>query len=511
MANVNGLYTPGTMGPQGPTISDETVSLVQEAMRDTTRAINVSSGLIGYELEAPARVIVPVVTPLVNMLPRRRGNGTDVVHWKAITSFDTARNWGVVADGALPSQVSYQVAAMQNTIQTIGLMNQVSFQAQWRGRSLEADVRARRVAELLYQLKMTEERWLLGASTLLMVPPAPALATAASGGTVAAGTYWVKVTAKNAQGETTGSNARSITTTGSTSTITITLFTVPNATQYNVYIASGASYPGDGSAWLQTGLSGSNAQQPAVGASVTLADGVTVMPSGEVTPGIITLTLSAPPATSGTALSSVASNTAKTYVDGSNNALMWDGLIAQALNNASQSNGATLGAQVAQPAAANGQLALSDVDNLLAGMYLQAAGDPDYIIMNPLDNVRLTNLVVGAGQLRYVVNAGDSADQGQLTAQYRVTRYLNKSTGKEMQVVLDRYCPQGHMVFLPMSVPFPTPEIGNAVEIETNQEYWGVDYAITDSNFKFGDYVDETLKVYFLGGLGVLRGLYPSF
>ena len=499
-------------GPSGGrSISDETVALVREAMADTTRAITTATGFIGYELERPAKVIVPVVTPLVNMLPRRKGSGIDVVHWKAITSFDTTRNWGVVADGALPSQVSYQVAALQNTLQTIGLMNQVSFQAQWRGRSLEADVRARRVAELLYQLKMTEERWVLGASAYLMVPPAPVLATNTSGGTVAAGTYWVKVTAKNTQGETTGSAARSIATTGSTSIITISLFTVPNATQYNVYIASGASYPGDSAAWLQTGISGSNAAQPSVGASVTLADGVTVMPSGEVTPAVITLTLSAPPATSGTALSSVASNTAKTYVDGSNNVLMWDGLIAQALNNTSTANGATLGAQVAQPAAANGQLALSDIDNLLAGMYLQAAGDPDYIIMNPLDNVRLTNLVVGAGQLRYVVNAGDSADQGQLTAQYRVTRYLNKSTGKEMPVILDRYCPQGQMVFLPISVPFPVPEISNAVEIETNQEYWGVDFAITDSNFKFGDYVDETLKVYFLGGLGVLRGLYPSF
>ena len=36
-------------------------------------------------------------------------------------------------------------------------MNSVSFQAQWRGRSLEADVRARRTAELLYQLKIQEE------------------------------------------------------------------------------------------------------------------------------------------------------------------------------------------------------------------------------------------------------------------------------------------------------------------------------------------------------------------
>jgi hypothetical protein len=504
-------YTTATGAQPGQRISDETVTLVREAMSDATRAITTSTGLTGYELERPAKVIVPVVTPLVNMLPRRRGAGVDVVHWKAITSFDTARNWGTLAEGALPSQVSYAVAPMQNTVQTIGLMNQVSFQAQWRGRSLESDVRARRIAELLYQLKMTEERWILGASESLMVPPAPTLTLSATGGALAAATYWVKVTAKNAQGETTGSAARSATTTGTTSTLAITIYTVPNATQYNVYIGTGATQPADSAMWLQASLSGANAPQPAIGATVTLSDGLTTMPSGEVNPGILTVTLAAAPATTGTALSSISANTARTFVDGSGNPLMWDGLIAQALLNASAANGATLGAQVAQPADPTGKLALSDIDNLLASMYLQAAGDPDVIVMNPLDNVRLTNLVVGAGQLRYVVQAGESADQGQLTAQYRVTRYLNKSTGKEMPIIIDRYCPQGHIVFLPLTTPFPTPEVTNAVEVETNQEYWGVDFALTDSNFKFADYVDETLKVYFLGGLGVLRGLYPSF
>ncbi len=501
-----GLYTPG-LG--GPTISDETVALVRQAMADTTRAITTASGLIGYELEAPAKVVVPVITPLVNMIPRRKGSGIDVVHWKAITSFDTARNWGTLADGGTPSQVTYSVAAMQNTLQTISLMNQVSFQAQWRGRSLEADVRARRTAELLYQLKITEERWLLGASAYLMTPPAPLVTTATTGGTVAAGTYWVQVTAKNAQGESLPSAATKIVTTGTTSTITIVIYTVPNATQYNVYIGSGASQPANGAMYLQAGQSGANAAQPNIGATVTLADGVTTMPSGEVQPGYIGVPqITAPPAT-GTA-NPPAANTAKTFVDGSGNVLMWDGIIAQALNNTGTGNGATLGAQVAQTTKSDGTLQLNDIDNLLAAMYLQAAGDPDYVIMNPLDNVKLTNLVVGAGQLRYVVQS-TAGDQGDLTAQYRVTRYLNKSTGKEMPIILDRYCPQGHMVFLPLSIPYPVPEISNAIEVETNQEYWGVDFAITDSNFKFADYVDETCKVYFLGGLGVLRGIYPGF
>jgi hypothetical protein len=499
------LYTPG---PIGPSISDETIALVRQAMADTTRAITTASGLIGYELEAPAKVVVPIITPLVNMLPRRKGSGIDIVHWKAITSFDTARNWGTLADGGTPSQVTYSVTPMQNTLQTISLMNQVSFQAQWRGRSLEADVRARRTAELLYQLKITEERWLLGASASLLAPPAPLVATATSGGSVTAGTYWVQVTAINAQGETTPlAAAVKIVTTGATSTITITIFTVPNATGYNVYIGSGASQPANGSMFIQPSVSGNtNAAQPAIGATVTLADGLTKMPSGEVQPAYFSVTLTAAVASSGA--NPPLANTAKTFVDGSGNLLMWDGLIAQAINNAGGAG--SLGSQVAAPAATTGQLALNDVDNLLAAMYLQCAGDPDYCIMNPLDNVRLTNLVVGAGQLRYVVQS-TGGDQGELTAQYRVTRYLNKTTGKEMPIILDRYCPQGTMVFLPMSIPFPVPEVSNAVEIETNQEYWGVDFAITDSNFKFADYVDETVKVYFLGGLGVLRGIYPSF
>ena len=49
--------------------------------------------------------------------------------------------------------------------------------------------------------------------------------------------------------------------------------------------------------------------------------------------------------------------------------------------------------------------------------------------------------------------------------------------------------------------PFPP-----AVAIETNQDYWGVDFAITDSNFKFASFVDETLKVFSGWSLEVAEG-----
>lgn len=78
-----------------------------------------------------------------------------------------------------------------------------------------------------------------------------------------------------------------------------------------------------------------------------------------------------------------------------------------------------------------------------------------------------------------------------------------------MPVILDRYCPQGHIDFLPLSMP--STEVSHAVAIKINQDYRGVEIAGVDSNYKFAAYLAAILKVYFLGNLGVLRGIYPSF
>src|SRR6201992_1918191 len=73
-------------------------------------------------------------------------------------------------------------------------------------------------------------------------PVQSALATATTGGTITAGTYKYIVTALNALGETMGSNEQTITTTGSTSTVTVTWATVTGATGYNLYkTASGGA------------------------------------------------------------------------------------------------------------------------------------------------------------------------------------------------------------------------------------------------------------------------------
>lgn len=73
--------------------------------------------------------------------------------------------------------------------------------------------------------------------------PAPtqnASSTATTGGSLVAGTYYYKVTALNAVGETIASNEISQATTGTTSTVTINWATVTGATSYRVYRGTSA-------------------------------------------------------------------------------------------------------------------------------------------------------------------------------------------------------------------------------------------------------------------------------
>jgi hypothetical protein len=72
-------------------------------------------------------------------------------------------------------------------------------------------------------------------TSALAAPVAATIATAATGGTLAAGAKFYVVTATNALGETIKSNEKTITTTGTTSTVTLTWGAVAGATGYKIY------------------------------------------------------------------------------------------------------------------------------------------------------------------------------------------------------------------------------------------------------------------------------------
>ncbi len=114
--------------------------------------------------------------------------------------------------------------------------------------------------------------------TALGAPALPGLSTATTGGSLAAGTYLVKITYVNPSGETIGSAEASIVTTGTTSTITITSPAAnQNATGWNAYVTA------------VNGASGTETKQntsaTAIGTNLTITSIVTgaALPTADTT------------------------------------------------------------------------------------------------------------------------------------------------------------------------------------------------------------------------------------
>lgn len=495
----------------GADISSQTVDLVKNAQADIYRSgTSLATGFLGYDLQAPAAMLVPFLTPILNMTPRQQGVGIDIHHWKAVVDLFGGNGpqsvIGAVDDGGTPQFVSRTVTSMQNTFQTIGLQDSLTFQAEWRGMSFEGDLRALLSSQLLYALKLVEENWLINMSDYLWTPPPPLVSTAITGGSLAStNSYWFAVTAVNANGETlsTGILGPYTIASGSTGAITLTLFTVANnTTKYNVYAATAASKPASSAMFLQSASSNFG------GASALNQPSLATV--GSFTATMTTLT------TSGTALSTVSANTATVKLSSGSTPLTWQGI--QALIYANQGNVSTINSGtgalkslVMQPAAATGYLALSDIQTLFLNMFNASRANPEYLFCSPSDSITITNLVTSAGNTRVVVGADNFDAQNKLIAGYRVTKILNEVTGRLVDVISLPYLAQGTIIAGSLTFPYPVAGYNDPpFRVIFNRDYYGVDYAPTQQNptsWGFGDFVDTTLVLEFLGGWGIIQGI----
>jgi hypothetical protein len=495
---------PNTSDPKSD-ISQATVDLVKNSQADIQRAgTSLATGFIGYDLQAPAAMLVPYLTPLLNMTPREQGVGIDVHHWKAVTDLFGGNGpqsvIGAVDDGGTPQFVSRNVVPMSNTFQTIGLQDSLTFQAEWRGQSFEGDLRALLTAQLLYALKLVEENWLINMSDFLWAPPSPLATASTTGGTIAAGSYWIQITATNTNGESIASKIIGpIATTGSTSSIALTLFTVPNAAGYNVYVGSGASQPANTAMYKQVAANFQSGALPVQPATPTTGNFAATLTS-------LTTTGSNPPAT----------NTAAVKLSTGSQPLTFKGVQALIYANAGNINSIVTGtgalsSLISSPAAGTGFLALSDIQNQFYNMFTASRADPRYVFVSPLDAITITNLVSQAGNTRVVVTADNLNEQNNLIAGYRVAKILNEVTNNVATIISLPYLAQGTMIFGSLEFPYPIAGYNKPpYRVIYNRDYYGVDYPPTVNNptsWGFGDFIDETCVIEFLGGWGLIQGI----
>ena len=531
------LMVPGmNPTPNGVQITDETLALVRQSIQTRQSLTRASvdgsyTGFQGIDLKGPAETVTPTEVMYSASLPRVKEGGFPVHQFHAITKLGWNGIQGVVDDGAVAAEIVPTTVNLYSIVQSIAAQQSLTFQEEWRTAGYMGDLKAQLMGLLLFALKLIEENWLISGGDFMWAPPAPLPpTTATTGGTVAAATYYVAVSAITANGETFATIAQAntngavanatITTTGTTSTISCTAFRVPYATGYNVYVgtATGALYKQVASNFITAALPGTQAGLSMLGNfSFTLTSLTT---SGTLAP------------TGNTAM--VAKSTAN------NNPLMFNGILGlifsagnqtysaqsnlggtptsaftgagQSLNTVTMTGLNPMGPTVLQPASAVGTLALNDFYALFAGMYYNALAKPNRLAVSGYDAITLTNLFQSQAGTRFVVDLSKPEVLQNITYGARIGRILNPIANNVVEVEVWPYLPQGTIIALSDALPWPVPGFsGKTQEVRVNQDYRGFDFPPTAQYQKwaFADYVDETLKLNFLGGFGAITGIMP--
>lgn len=416
---------------------------------DTQKSFTTSAGLQTYNLQAAVLLMFPLLTPIVNQMPRVQGKGKQA-EYKAINGINTANLRGWAQENYSASKVTSNVIDITAVYRILALADSISFEAEWEGRGY-TDVKALAVANLIRAMKIQEEYAVLfGQNTVAASNQqspgavgqlgAPVLATSGTG-SVAAGTYYVVTVPWTGMGAGIASVAGSITTTAAGG---IVVTPVGNAGQpilgYDVYVgaASGGPFYKVTSSNVASGtlLGGS------IAGSQMLTNGAPVTLTSVPTTG------ANPPGTDNTA-----------------SALAYNGIFAQ-----------TYGGVGAYKNALNGPLSsLSAINQMFLSLWNNANGDPDTLYCNAAESDTITNLTLGQSGTPYFITVDN---QNGATGNYRTARLVNKVTGSEVPVKVHPAIPQGNILALQQKLPswyVPT-DIPNTMAIDVVQDYTEIDY-----------------------------------
>lgn len=466
-----------------------------------TQPGSATTGLQTYDLEAPAKSLYPVITPLRNIIPRVSGNGSVQANWRAITGINVNNLSAGVGEGNRGGIVTTSTRDYLAAYRGIGLEDSVTFEAQYAGAGFE-DIRARASQQLLRALMIQEEKVILfgNQSVQLGTTPTPTVSNAASGGTIAAATYNVIVVALTPEaylnstvsagiptGQISRTNADGSTETygGGTAAKSAAASTTPSGSTSTISASVTAVRGAAGYAWF-VGTSGAEKLQ-----AITSINSVLLTS--------LATTHQAASAVSGT--------------DYSTNGLVFNGLMSMVYDT---SNGAYYSAQ-ATGTAGTGTPLTAGTDGTIAEF--------DTALQYFWDNLRLSPsaIWVSSQEMNYIrkkILTGSSAAAQRFTFQSNqnglmggtiVRGYQNpftmSPTGEELPIKMHPNMPAGTIMFTTDSVPYPLSNVGNIMQIRTRQEYYQIEFPLRSRKYELGVYADEVLQHYFPPSMGIITNI----
>lgn len=487
---------------------NETLELMKQAQsapsEDLTKAITVGTGLVAYDLQAPAIHLYPwgeKITPLRASLPRMTSNkGDTATRWKAITAINSTNVHAGLSEGNRGALISTTVADKTAAYVGLGLEDSVTFEADYASQSFD-DVKARAVEGALRSLMIQEEKMLFGGNSSVALGTTPTPTTAlVAGGSLPDATYVVYCVALTHDGYLRSTVAGGVTATvsrtnadGSSDTIKLGVAqksvagtSRTTASTNNSVSASVTSVKGAVAYAWYIGVSGSELLH-----SITTKNSIvfTAVATG-------TQNISALPS---------ADNSAEAGYS-------FDGLLYQT---AFQNNSGAYYVSLATGTAGTGTTLTSDsaggvaeIETALQHFYDNHRVSPDTIWCNSAQLAKITSLVIGGGGAPLFRFNGDAnASRGGISAGAAVGNYLNKVTQDLIDVKVHPFCPPGTIMFTSKTIPYPLSGVGNVMQIKCRRDYYQLEWPLVTRKYQYGVYADELLQVYAPFAFGAITNI----
>lgn len=458
-----------------------------------------TSGLTYYDLEAGAKLLYPVLTPLRNMIPRVSGKGGIQANWRAITAINTSGMRVGVSAGNRGGVIAVQTADYTAAYKGIGLESNVDFEATYAAQGFD-DVRAIAAKTGLESTMLGEEAMILGgnSSIALGTTPTPTLAASTSGGgALATLTLSVICVALSLDATINGSVASgiqsSITRTNAdgssdifgggaakkSANATVSVTSPGNVTATVAAVSGATAY-----AWFW-GLAGSE-----VLGAITTINSINILANATGTQTAASL---------GTA-------------DNSTNSLAFDGLLTQAFKSGSGSyvfTQPTGSAGVGTPLTADGAGGIVEIDAVLKYMWDNYRLSPDTIWVNSQEALNISKKIIAGSSnsaQRFVFNT----DPDKLGGGIMVRTYLNRFSmagGAVLDIKVHPNLPAGTILLTSKMLPYPLSGVGNIFQIRTRQEYYQIEWPLRSRKYEYGVYADEVLQHYFPPSMAVVNNI----
>jgi hypothetical protein len=486
--------------------TQETLGLMRESL---SKSVTISSGLTAYDLQAPAKNLYPVITPLRNSLPRvQRQNPGDAARWRTIASLTgsgyDAMGW--VPEGQRSASMSYVASPVVAPYVTLGEEDTITFEAEAAAQGYE-DINSTATLRILQKTMRKEETALLGGNTsvALGTPSAPSLSAAGSGATLPAATYSVIVVALTFEGY-----RNSSLTAGAATTKIIT------GNDGNTYTVNGGSSNRSPNA-LQAVTLGQTLYASATAINGAVSYAWFVGAAGSETLQAITslnsVTFSAPLLSGQQLASTITADNSR------NPTLAFDGLLTVAFNPANSAYLNSLATGTAGTGTfmtASGRGSVNEIDQMLVTMWNTYRLSPTVIYVNAQEQKNITNkcLTNASGPLIHY-NVGADQNQGGpygISASGVVRWYYNPFSvdgGFDIPVKVHPDLPPGTLLAFCERLPvwYQSNSTPNVAEVLTRRDYYRIDWPLRTRRREYGVYAEEVLAVYAPFAVGVINNI----